>query len=121
LRDGYRDDMACARALRPLRDVPGATLIRMPDRAWARRASGALANERVRGQPGSALAVLSPRAGGGFVVSVRVPDGRALGADDFCREFPTGGGRRGAGGINHLPESDFDRFAAQFETTFSVR
>ncbi|CAN0622273.1 conserved protein of unknown function [Burkholderia multivorans] len=120
LRDGYRDDMAYARALRPLRDVPGATLIRMPDQAWARRASGMLANERVRAQPGSALAVLSPRAGGGFVVSVRVPDGRALGADDFCREFPTGGGRKRAAGINHLPEHAVDAFAARFEATFRL-
>ncbi|KDB07603.1 hypothetical protein LIG30_0311 [Burkholderia sp. lig30] len=121
LRDGYRDDMACARALRPLRDVPGATLIRMPDQAWARRASGMLANERVRGQPGSALAVLSPRASGGFVVSVRVPDGRALGADDFCRQFPTGGGRKRAAGINHLPAHAFDAFAARFEAAFRLR
>ncbi|EGD01154.1 phosphoesterase, DHHA1, partial [Burkholderia sp. TJI49] len=57
LRDGYRDDMARACALAPWRDVPGATLIRMPDHPWARRATGMLANERMRNAPHAALAV----------------------------------------------------------------
>ncbi|WP_230944106.1 acetyltransferase [Burkholderia diffusa] len=120
LRDGYRDDMALACALAPLRDVPGATLIRMPDHPWARRATGMLANERMRNAPHAALAVLSPRAQGGLVVSVRVPDGRPLGADEFCRGFPTGGGRKRAGGINHLPETEFDAFAERFEAAFRL-
>ncbi|MFP3506192.1 acetyltransferase [Burkholderia sp. SIMBA_062] len=120
LRDGYRDDMARACALVPLRDVPGATLIRMPDHPWARRVSGMLANERMRNAPHAALAVLSPRAQGGLVVSVRVPDGRSLGADEFCRGFPTGGGRKCAGGINHLPEAEFDAFAERFEAAFRL-
>lgn len=120
LRDGYRDDMARACALAPLRDVPGATLIRMPDHPWARRATGMLANERMRNAPHAALAVLSPRAQGGLVVSVRVPDGRPIGADEFCRGFPTGGGRKRAGGINHLPETEFDAFAERFEAAFRL-
>ncbi|KAF1033442.1 MAG: hypothetical protein GAK33_06328 [Burkholderia lata] len=120
LRDGYRDDMARACALAPLREVPGATLVRMPDHPWARRATGMLANERMRNAPHAALAVLSPRADGGLVVSVRVPDGRPLGADEFCRGFPTGGGRKRAGGINHLPETEFDAFAERFEAAFRL-
>ncbi|PRF77534.1 acetyltransferase [Burkholderia multivorans] len=120
LRDGYLDDMARACALVPLREVSGATLIRMPDRPWARRVAGMLANQRMRDAPHAALAVLSPRAQGGLVVSVRVPDGRPLGADEFCRGFPTGGGRKRAGGINHLPESEFDAFVARFEAAFRL-
>nr|WP_276535210.1 acetyltransferase [Burkholderia multivorans] len=120
LRDGYLDDMARACALAPLREVSGATLIRMPDRPWARRVAGMLANQRMRDAPHAALAVLSPRAQGGLVVSVRVPDGRPLGADEFCRGFPTGGGRKRAGGINHLPESEFDAFVARFEAAFRL-
>lgn len=120
LRDGYRDDLARACTVAPLRDVPGATLIRMPDHPWARRATGMLANERMRNAPHAALAVLSPRAQGGLVVSVRVPDGRPLGADEFCRGFPTGGGRKRAGGINHLPEAEFDAFAERFEAAFRL-
>lgn len=120
LRDGYLDDMAKARAMRAERDVPGAWMIRLPDEAWARRATGTLANESVQRWPDHALAVLSPKSGGGYVVSVRVPVGRAVGADDFCRMFDTGGGRKRAAGINDLPESDIDRFTACFEATFRV-
>ena len=118
LRDGYREDMSRANALAPLRASPGATLICLPDQPWARRATGMLANERLRREPDCALAVLTPRAEGGLVVSVRVPEGRAMGADDFCRGFATGGGRKRAGGINHLPEAQLDAFAARFEQAF---
>jgi hypothetical protein len=47
-------------------------------------------------------------------------DGRPLGADDFCRAFPTGGGRKRAAGINHLPEAEFDAFVERFEAAFRL-
>ena len=46
-------------------------------------------------------------------VSVRVPAHRPVAADEFCRGFGTGGGRRLTAGINHLPAADVDRFADQ--------
>ncbi len=118
--EGYREDMGKARALRPEREVSGATLVRLPHEAWARRATGVLANELMQTRPDSALAVLSPKSDGGFVVSVRVPAGKALGADDFCRGFDTGGGRKRAAGINHLPETECEQFIARFETAFRI-
>jgi hypothetical protein len=51
---------------------------------------------------------------------VRVPAGKALGADDFCRGFDTGGGRKRAAGINHLPETECEQFIARFETAFRM-
>ena len=44
--------------------------------------------------------------------------GRVAGADSFCRQFPTGGGRRAAAGINHLPADQLEAFAASFEEQF---
>lgn len=116
---GYEADMAQARALRPERQVPGATLLVMPDAPWARRAIGVLANDLMHSLPGSAIAILSPRSSGGYTASVRVPKESGTGADDFCRQFPTGGGRRGAGGVNDLPASELERFAARFEASFA--
>jgi hypothetical protein len=116
---GYEDDMANARALRPQRQVPGATLVVMPDQAWARRAIGVLANELMQALPGSAVAIVSPRSSGGYTASVRVPQPAPLGADEFCRQFATGGGRRGAGGVNELPASELERFAGRFEACFA--
>ncbi|HWI09845.1 MAG TPA: DHHA1 domain-containing protein [Burkholderiaceae bacterium] len=116
---GYESDMAQARSLRPERQAPGATLLVMPDAAWARRAIGVLANDLMHSLPGSAIAILSPRSGGGYTVSVRVPKESSTGADEFCRQFPTGGGRRGAAGVNDLPAGEFDRFVARFEASFA--
>ncbi|QYY33087.1 acetyltransferase [Cupriavidus pinatubonensis] len=115
---GYADDMAQARCLAPSHEVPGAALLVLPDAAWARRAIGVLANELVSGRPGDAIGLLSPKTDGGFAVSVRVPAHSATGAADFCRGFDTGGGRRLAGGINHLPDADVDRFTRSFTDCF---
>ena len=32
----------------------------------------------------------------------------------LCRQFESGGGRKAAAGINHLPEADYERFVAAF-------
>jgi hypothetical protein len=40
------------------------------------------------------------------------------GADQLCSRFETGGGRKGAAGINHLPESELGRFIAGFFEVF---
>lgn len=117
---GYEEDMCQARRLAPLRQVPGATLMRLPDEAWARRAIGVFANELMQAQPDCALGILSPKSRGGFTVSVRVPTHSPVGAAEFCRTFDTGGGRKLAGGINHLPESDLECFAVRFEACFGI-
>jgi hypothetical protein len=118
LREGYAADMERARALTPLSQVPGATMMLLPDAAWAKRAIGVFANELARALPGTALAILSPNAAGGFVVSLRVPPEAIVGADEFCRRFDTGGGRRLAAGINRLPHGDMDRLAAAFQSCY---
>lgn len=114
LSDGYNADMERARQLRPVLQEAGATVMLLPDAAWARRAIGVFANELARSLPGSALAILSPKASGGFVVSLRVPVDGKVAADEFCRRYPTGGGRKLAAGINHLPAEAQDRFIAEF-------
>lgn len=116
---GYEADMALAHELSPLREVPGALLLVLPDAAWARRVIGVLANELMHEKPGSAIALLSPRANGSYTVSLRVPASSPVAADEFCRRFPTGGGRRTAAGINELPTSELHAFAASFEAQFA--
>jgi len=65
-----------------------------------------------------AIAIVSPKSGGDYLVSVRVPRDCAVSAEAFCRTFPTGGGRRSAAGINHLPAGELARFSAAFEDQF---
>jgi len=124
--EGFRQDMELARQLEPLRRAPGALVFVLPDAAWARRASGTLANDLSKAHAGSAIAIVSPKSGkavgagggGGFLVSVRVPADAAVSAEAFCRRFPTGGGRRTAAGINHLPAERLAHFTDEFETQF---
>jgi len=116
----YEEDMAKARRAASRRGR-GAAIIVLPNESWARRAVGALTNELAQNRRDTALAILSPKASGGFTVSVRVPADSRVSAAEFCGEFETGGGRRSAGGINYLAEADLDRFAARFEARFGTR
>lgn len=65
-----------------------------------------------------AHAVLTRLPEGGFVVSVRAPAAVGTGADALCRRFPTGGGRKAAAGIDHLPDADYDAFVREFLAAF---
>jgi hypothetical protein len=120
LRAGYEEDMAKARTAAGRAHGPCGIVV-LPNEPWARRAIGVLSNELARSRPDVALAILSPKASGGFTVSVRVPANSPISAAEFCRGFATGGGRRTAGGINNLPEADLDRFAARFQSGFGAR
>jgi len=120
LHSGYEEDMAKARRA-ATRCGHGVAIIVLPNEPWARRSVGVLGNELVQSRPRAALAILSPKASGGFAVSVRVPADSPVSAAEFCGGFDTGGGRKSAGGINYLAEADLDRFAARFEARFGTR
>lgn len=113
LRDAMQDDLERARALRPAQEDPGSAVYLLPDAAWSRRVSGTFAHALAAAAPQRAHAVLTPNAHGGYVVSVRAPRARPHGADRFCREFG-GGGRSGAGGVDHLPAAALQDFIARF-------
>lgn len=121
LEEGYRGDMARAEAARAL---PGSTesalALVLPDAAWARRVSGVYSNELVHRHPDRAHAVLTEKADGSYLVSVRAPRNRRLGADLLCRQFETGGGRSAAAGINRLAEQDLQRFMDSFTAQYAA-
>lgn len=118
LREGYAEDITRARAVPPQLATERHGLYVLPAEAWARRASGVLANELAQGAPARAHALLTRLPEGGFVVSVRAPLSTGEGADVLCRQFPTGGGRKAAAGINELPETDYDVFVECFRASF---
>jgi len=118
LREGYLSDLEQSERLEPFQRASGTLQFLLPAEAWARRVSGTLANQLAQAHRGQAIALLSPKAEGGYLVSVRVPEGFTLSADEFCRRFPSGGGRRTAAGINHLDAAEQSRFSADFEREF---
>lgn len=111
-------DLDAAIGVSPRWSGERASVYLLPDRPSSRRVLGAFANHLAHIDPRRAYAVLAPRTGGGHVVSVRVPASAASSADAFCRQFPTGGGRRAAAGVDDLPEERtqefIDRFGAEF-------
>jgi hypothetical protein len=113
LREAMQGDLERARALRPAQEDAGSIVYLLPDAAWSRRVSGTFAHALAAAAPQRAHAVLTPNARGGYVVSVRAPRARPRGADAFCREFG-GGGRSGAGGVDHLPAAALQDFIARF-------
>ncbi|NNK43621.1 MAG: DHH family phosphoesterase, partial [Myxococcales bacterium] len=110
LEAGYRDDMAAAAAVEAKRETETTAVIVLPNEAWARRVSGVYSNDLANASPGRAHAVLTERADGTYLVSVRAPLENKRGADELCRKFPTGGGRAAAAGINALPADRLDDF-----------
>lgn len=118
LRRGFREDLAAAVALRPCFEADQATAYLLPDQPWARRVVGVLANRLASATPQVAHALLVPNAAGDLTVSVRAPQARPDGADVLCRAFPSGGGRKAAAGINHLPTADLQGFLRDFARAF---
>lgn len=118
LKIGYEDDMARAIAVPAAETRPGGRIFMLPAEKWARRISGVFGNQLAVAAPELAHAVLTAKPAGGYVVSVRAPLATRAGADALCSQFESGGGRKGAAGINHLPESGLGRFIASFFEVF---
>lgn len=120
LHAGYHDDMGRAEALKPEENDGHTALFIMPDEAWARRVSGVYSNLLARVYPERAHAILTHMSNGNFRVSVRAPLSTKTGADVLCREFPNGGGRQAAAGINELAKEDYDHFLQRFRASFTT-
>lgn len=114
LKAGYAQDMARARDVVAAEVRPSGAVYVLPDGAWARRVSGVYANDLATAHPQRAHALLTRSPKGHYVVSVRAPLSNKTGADELCRQFETGGGRKAAAGINALPEARIPDFVTAF-------
>lgn len=90
----------------------------LPKETWARRISGVYGNILTQQSPDRAHAILSEIDNGAYVVSVRAPLNNREGADDLCRQFDTGGGRKAAAGINKLSIAEYGQFVEKFKLQF---
>jgi single-stranded DNA-specific DHH superfamily exonuclease len=115
---GYHDDIAKAESIQSEYTSETHALYILPNDKWARRVSGVFANLLAQNNPNRAHAMLTQQADDGYVVSVRAPLSNKTGADKLCRQFETGGGRKAAAGINHLPETEYPRFLKAFVEAF---
>lgn len=131
----FEEDRELFHQLAPLVESAWACAYLVPDEAFARRYGATWANERVMQKPAEALAVIHPRKDGTYTVSIRSPrdwrassfldgkdgkdakdgkDGAVRSAAELAKEFPTGGGRKLAAGIDVLPADQLQRFTDRF-------
>jgi hypothetical protein len=119
LQDGYITDMELAAKLAPSLSEDKVAMFILPNEAWARRVSGVYSNDLATGNPDRAHAVLTVKPNGNYLVSVRAPMSNKQGAVDLCRQFPTGGGRAAAAGINDLEQDSLDVFIEAFRAAYA--
>ncbi len=115
---GFKDDMSQANSLQPLMSDDHGAAYLLPDAPWARRVSGIFANKLANENPRRAHAVITRNQSGNYTVSVRASLINPQGADVLCLQFNTGGGRKAAAGINHLPTDSLDYFVTSFKQHF---
>ncbi len=119
LETGYHSDMSAAKNMSPEKTTDYTAMFILPDQPWARRVSGVFSNDLTNDHPNRAHAVLTEKDNGNYLASIRAPLSNKIGAADLCRQFPTGGGREAAAGINDLPKEMLGKFIASFETQYT--
>lgn len=118
LRDGFRNDMDLALGTKEYPSDGKNRLYFFPDAPWARRVSGVFANLKARKKMESAHALITENSDGSLRISVRAPLNDKRDAVKLCKQFPTGGGREAAAGINSLPADMLEQFIKKFNTTY---
>lgn len=119
LSTGYNDDMQAGLTIKPKYQTENLAVICLPDEKWARRVSGVLGNELANQFPDRAHAIVSVKDAEHYLVSLRAPNSNRMGADEVAGQFPTGGGRRAAAGINALPVDQLENLIAVMEKQYA--
>jgi len=120
LEQGYIGDMRAAEALQAEFSSSQVAVYLLPDAPWARRVSGVYSNDLANRHPQRAHAVVTIKADNNYLVSVRAPLNNKTGADELCRQFPSGGGRAAAAGINDLPADQLSTFIDSFNAFYTL-
>lgn len=121
LEEGYQSDLEKANAAHQISSTTQTAAYLLPDQRWARRVSGVFGNDLANQSPNRAHAVLTEQIKNseeGYVVSIRAPLHNKKHADTLASQFPTGGGRKAAAGINFLPKSQLSTFLQRFELQY---
>ena len=118
LAEGYATDMAKAAQMTIESNDANTAFIMLPNEPWTRRVSGVYGNALAREYPNRAHALLTVMDDDSYRISVRAPLINKTGADELCAQFPTGGGRKAAAGINALPVDMLDAFKDAFKRQY---
>ncbi|MDT8999835.1 DHHA1 domain-containing protein [Paucibacter sp. APW11] len=112
LEQGFVDDERRLGQLQALWRGHGAELYLLPGETWARRLCGSLANRLMSQGQARAIAVVTRRSDGDYLVSLRTSAG--INAEALCSRYLGGGGRVAAAGIDRLPLDQLEPFIDAF-------
>ena len=127
LKQAYLADMAKAGAADVLSDSDLVKTIVLEDAPWSRRVSGVFGNDLANQAPDKAHIVVTLnqlKAGdvkaqqSSYTLSLRAPLNNKQGAGDICAQFPTGGGRAAAAGVNVLHKENLNTFIEAVESFY---
>lgn len=119
LQTGYRTDILAAQSEKTFHETTTLSALILPNETWARRVSGVFSNQLSNENPNRAHLILTQKHDGDYLVSIRAPLNKLAGADEVAAQFKTGGGRKGAAGINALSEKDIPVLIDLMETRYS--
>lgn len=119
LRKGFAEDMDLALACSEYPDSGKNRIFILPESPWARRVAGVFANLKAREKVDAAHALITENDDGTLRISVRAPLNDKRDAVTLCKQFPTGGGRAAAAGINSMPATMLEDFLRAFNSTYS--
>lgn len=131
LKTAYLADMAKAGAADVMSDSDLVKTIMLEDAPWSRRVSGVFGNDLANQAPDKAHIVITlnpveidpqteceEQKEQSYTLSLRAPLNNKQGAGDICAQFPTGGGRAAAAGVNALPKSRLTEFIKHVESYY---
>lgn len=113
LKEAFDSDFSLAEQAKVVFESEQLMACIMPDEAWSRRISGAYGNHLANQFPSRAHLVFTLINSKHYLVSLRAPLSNKTGAGELCSNYPTGGGREGAAGINCLPRSELNTLIQQ--------
>ena len=119
LKNGYKSDMAMAMDQKNISVQDPNRVYKFPAAPWARRTAGVFSNLKARQKKNAAHVVIVENDDASLQISVRAPLLARKNADILCRQFPTGGGRAAAAGINNLPPEMLNEFLVAFHQLYS--
>lgn len=118
IRDQMYSDKAELQSSEVLYESNVGSVILLPDTPAAARYSGIYSNSLVTDNPDKAYAIFTIIDPDTYRVSIRSPKTNPVGASKLALQFPTGGGRDKAAGINELRKTNVESFTAAFELTY---
>lgn len=110
LQQAYQQDMTNAESLKPHKENDVARMYLLPNAPWSRRVSGVFGNQLTYQNADKAHAVVFDNGDQTYTISVRAPLNNRQGASHICGQFPSGGGREAAAGVNLLPHGQLEQF-----------